>query len=54
MNKIAFKKKLKSLQPQPAALIRRRNRSQKHGHGIFDRYEFRVLTGRAHPAGMAL
>jgi 4-O-beta-D-mannosyl-D-glucose phosphorylase len=44
MNKNAFAKKLKSLQQQHARLIRRKNRPQKDGNGIFDRYEFPVLT----------
>jgi 4-O-beta-D-mannosyl-D-glucose phosphorylase len=44
MNKTAFAKKLKELQQQHARLIRRKNRPQKNGNGIFDRYENPVLT----------
>ena len=44
MTKTAFAAKLKSLQQEHAKLIRRKNRSQKNGNGIFDRYEFPVLT----------
>ena len=44
MNKTAFAKKLKELQQQHAGLIRRKNRPQKNGNGIFDRYENPVLT----------
>ena len=44
MTKTAFAAKLKSLQQQHARLIRRRNRPQAEGNGIFDRYEHPVLT----------
>jgi hypothetical protein len=44
MTKTAFQGKLKSLQQQHAQLIRRKNRPQKNGNGIFDRHEFPVLT----------
>jgi 4-O-beta-D-mannosyl-D-glucose phosphorylase len=44
MTKTAFAKKLKLLQQQHARLIARKNRPQKNGNGIFDRYEFPVLT----------
>jgi hypothetical protein len=44
MNKTAFQIKLKQLQREHEQLIKRRNRPQKNGNGIFDRYEFPVLT----------
>jgi len=44
MTKTAFATQLKALQKQHAALIRRKNRPQKCGNGIFDRYEHPVLT----------
>jgi len=49
MNKTAFAKQLKALQQQHAALIRRKNRPQKAGNGIFDRYEYPVLTAAHTP-----
>jgi 4-O-beta-D-mannosyl-D-glucose phosphorylase len=49
MTKTAFAKKLKQLQQQHAQLIRRRNRPQKKGNGIFDRYENPVLTAEHAP-----
>ena len=44
MTKTEFGKKLKSLQQQHAKLVRQKNRPQKNGNGIFDRYEHPVLT----------
>ena len=44
MNQTAFQAKLKQLQRQHEQLIKCRNRPQKNGNGIFDRYEFPVLT----------
>ena len=44
MTQKTFRQKLKRLQQQHDALIRRRNRRQPAGNGIFDRYEFPVLT----------
>ncbi len=44
MTKTAFNQKLKQLQKQHAQLIQRKNRPQKNGNGIFDRYENPVLT----------
>jgi len=44
MNRTAFRQKLKQLQQQHERLLKRRNRTQKHGNGIFDRYEFPVVT----------
>ena len=44
MTKKAFTQKLKHLQQQHQKLIRRPNRRQKNGNGIFDRYEYPVLT----------
>jgi 4-O-beta-D-mannosyl-D-glucose phosphorylase len=49
MNKTTFTRKLKQIQQQHARLIRRKNRSQKHGNGIFDRYENPVLTAEHTP-----
>ena len=49
MNKIAFEMKLKSLKRVHSKLIRRRNRPQANGNGIFDRYEFPVLTAEHTP-----
>ena len=44
MNQTAFQAQLKQLQRQHEQLIKRRNRPQKNGNGIFDRYEFPVVT----------
>jgi 4-O-beta-D-mannosyl-D-glucose phosphorylase len=44
MTKTAFNQKLKQLRQRHEQLLRRRNRPQKNGNGIFDRYEFPVLT----------
>jgi 4-O-beta-D-mannosyl-D-glucose phosphorylase len=44
MTKTAFKQKLKRLRQRHEQLLRRRNRPQKDGNGIFDRFEFPVLT----------
>lgn len=44
MTKKTFDLKLKRLKQDHAKLIGRRNRPQPHGNGIFDRYEFPVLT----------
>jgi 4-O-beta-D-mannosyl-D-glucose phosphorylase len=49
MTKTAFTTKLKSLQRQHAALLRRKNRPKKEGNGIFDRYEHPVLTAAHTP-----
>ena len=49
MNKTKFATKLKSLQQQHEKLIRRKNRPQKYGNGIFDRYENPVLTAEHTP-----
>jgi 4-O-beta-D-mannosyl-D-glucose phosphorylase len=49
MTSIAFAKKLKQLQRQHAQFIRRKNRPQKAGNGIFDRYENPVLTAEHAP-----
>jgi 4-O-beta-D-mannosyl-D-glucose phosphorylase len=40
----SFNQKLKRLRQRHAQLIRRRNRPQQNGNGIFDRYERPVLT----------
>jgi 4-O-beta-D-mannosyl-D-glucose phosphorylase len=39
-----FETRLKALQRDQAALFRQRNRPQKNGNGIFDRYRYPVLT----------
>jgi 4-O-beta-D-mannosyl-D-glucose phosphorylase len=44
MNKNAFALKLKCLRQQHRQLLQRPNRKQKYGNGIFDRYQFPVLT----------
>lgn len=44
MTKNVFAPKLKRLEQNHSKLIQRRNRPQKDGNGIFDRYEFPVLT----------
>ena len=49
MNKTAFAKKLKYLQGRHARLLRRGNRPQRDGNGIFDRYEHPVLTAEHTP-----
>ena len=49
MNRIAFQAQLKQLQRRHEQLIKRRNRPQKTGNGIFDRYEFPVLTAEHTP-----
>src|SRR5271169_27164 len=49
MTKTIFQNKLKSLQRAHAQLLRRKNRPQKTGNGIFDRYEHPVLTNEHTP-----
>ena len=49
MNKTTFAKELKKLQSTHAKLIGRKNRPQKSGNGIFDRYENPVLTAEHTP-----
>ncbi len=49
MTKKSFQKKLKQLQQQHRKLLKRPNRKQKQGNGIFDRYEFPVLTAEHTP-----
>jgi 4-O-beta-D-mannosyl-D-glucose phosphorylase len=49
MNQAIFTKKLKQLQQAHAQLIRRQNRPQKNGNGIFDRHEYPVLTAEHTP-----
>ena len=49
MNKTAFARQLKRLQQTHASLIRRKNRPQKNGNGIFDRYLNPVLTAEHTP-----
>ena len=44
MTKTTFTQKLKQLQQQHRKLIRRPNRPQPQGNGIFERYENPVLT----------
>lgn len=49
MNQSAFAARLKSLRREHETLLRRKNRPQKNGNGIFDRYENPVLTGEHTP-----
>lgn len=49
MTKSAFSTRLKQLQREHQSLLRRKNRPQKGGNGIFDRYEFPVLTAAHTP-----
>jgi len=49
MTKTAFARKLKSLQQRHHSLIARKNRRRNGGNGIFDRYEFPVLTAEHTP-----
>jgi 4-O-beta-D-mannosyl-D-glucose phosphorylase len=49
MTKTEFTNQLHQLQRQHEQLIQRRNRPQKNGNGIFDRYEFPVLTAEHVP-----
>ena len=49
MTKKSFQQKLKQLQQQHQKLLKRPNRKQKQGNGIFDRYEFPVLTAEHTP-----
>lgn len=45
----AYKTRIQQLQTQHQTLIRRRNRPQKNGNGIFERYEHPVLTAEHTP-----
>ena len=45
----AYKTRIQQLQKQHQTLIRRRNRPQKIGNGIFERYEHPVLTAEHTP-----
>jgi 4-O-beta-D-mannosyl-D-glucose phosphorylase len=49
MTRTAFQKKLRLLERQHRQLLRRRNRPQPNGNGIFDRYVFPVLTAEHTP-----
>ena len=49
MTKDQFKIQLKKLQQSHERLIKRRNRAQNEGNGIFDRYELPVLTAAHTP-----
>ena len=49
MTKTVFAKRLKQLKQNHAQFLRRRNRPQKNGNGIFDRYEHPVLTAEHTP-----
>ena len=44
MNQAAFKKGVQALFKQQEKLLIRRNRKQAGGNGIFDRYEYPVLS----------
>jgi 4-O-beta-D-mannosyl-D-glucose phosphorylase len=49
MTNNSFRQKLKQLQRNHEALLRRPNRKQKSGNGIFERYGFPVLTAEHTP-----
>ena len=49
MTKTAFQKKLRLLERRHRQLLRRRNRPQLNGNGIFNRYVFPVLTAEHTP-----
>jgi 4-O-beta-D-mannosyl-D-glucose phosphorylase len=49
MTKTAFQQKLKQLQQQHQKLLKRPNRKRRGGNGIFDRYEYPVLTAEHTP-----
>ncbi|HEY5298323.1 MAG TPA: glycosidase [Verrucomicrobiae bacterium] len=49
MTKTKFQTQLKQLQRQHEQFLKRRNRPQKNGSGIFDRYENPVLTAEHTP-----
>lgn len=49
MKQKAFTKNLERLQQQHQKLIKQPNREQKHGNGIFDRFEHPVLTAEHTP-----
>ena len=49
MNRTAFQAQLKQLQRRHEQLVKRRNRPQKTGNGIFDLHEFPVLTAEHTP-----
>jgi 4-O-beta-D-mannosyl-D-glucose phosphorylase len=49
MTKKSFQQKLEQLQRAQQQLLKRPNRRQKPGNGIFDRYEFPVLTAEHTP-----
>ena len=49
MNQAAFKKSVQKLFKQQEKLLTRRNRKLSGGNGIFDRYEFPVLTAAHAP-----
>ena len=49
MTKKSFQQKLEQLQRAQQQLLKRPNRKQKQGNGIFDRYEFPVLTAEHTP-----
>ncbi|MGD0731250.1 MAG: glycosidase [Terracidiphilus sp.] len=49
MNQPAFRKNVQALFKQQEKLLARRNRKEKSGNGIFDRYEFPVLTAAHAP-----
>src|ERR1035438_2886176 len=49
MNRASFKKSVKDLFKQQEKLLARRNRKAAGGNGIYDRYEFPVLTAAHAP-----
>ena len=49
MNQAAFRKSVQELFKQQEKLLARRNRKSPGGNGVFDRYEFPVLTAAHAP-----
>ena len=49
MAKTDFQARLKQLRQEHESLVARRNRRQPHGNGIFERYQFPVLTAEHTP-----
>jgi len=49
MNQAAFKKRVEDLMKRQEALLSRRNRVSPGGNGVYDRYEFPVLTAAHAP-----
>ena len=49
MNQAAFKKRVQDLLKEQEQLITRRNRKSANGNGIFDRYDFPIVTAAHTP-----